>query len=143
MVANIEGLAGFTKRNRRSCEIFMQGVRKLWGHGDFVSKPMTLPEIDHVIFVALMRRHFSPVNVGGSHGQLVCPYMGLIRAIVVRMRKVLAIPQSRSQSPRVTLVQRNKSNTDSGNEIGHTSELVRVPQCLYWCRMFFFSHLMR
>ena len=22
MVANIEGLAGFTKRNRRSCEIF-------------------------------------------------------------------------------------------------------------------------
>ena len=107
MVANIEGLAGFTKRNRRSCEIFTQGVRKLWGHGDFVSKPMTLPEIDHVIFVALMRRHFSPVNVGGSHGQLVCPYMGLIRAIVVRMRKVLAIPQSRSQSPRFTLVQRN------------------------------------
>ena len=33
MVANIEGLAGFTKRNRRSCEIFTQGVRILWGHG--------------------------------------------------------------------------------------------------------------
>ena len=32
MVTNIEGLAGFTKRNRHSCEIFMQGVRKLWGH---------------------------------------------------------------------------------------------------------------
>ena len=27
MVANIEGLAGFTKRNRRSCEIFL---RKAW-----------------------------------------------------------------------------------------------------------------
>ena len=59
--------------------------------------------------------------------------------MVLRMCKVLAIPQSRSQSPRVTLVQRNKSNTDSGNEIGHTAELVRVPQCLYWCGMFFFS----
>ena len=39
------------------------------------------------------------------------PLLGLIRVIVLRMCKVLAIPQSRSQSPRVTLVQRNKSNT--------------------------------
>ena len=59
--------------------------------------------------------------------------------MVLPMCKVLlAIPQSRSQSPRVTLVQRIKSNKDSGNEIGHTAGLVRVPQCLYWCRMFFF-----
>ena len=35
--------------------------------------------------------------------------------MVLRMCKVLAIPQSRSQSPRVILVERNKSNTDSGN----------------------------
>ena len=68
--------------------------------------------------------------------------IGLIRVMVLRMCKVLAIPQSRSQSPRGTLVQRNKSNTDSGNEIGHTAEVVRVPQCLHWCGMFF-SHLMR
>ena len=33
MVANIEGLAGFSKRNMRSSEIFIQGVRKFWGHG--------------------------------------------------------------------------------------------------------------
>ena len=33
MVINIEGLAGFAKMNRRSCEIFTQGVRKFWGHG--------------------------------------------------------------------------------------------------------------
>ena len=46
--------------------------------------------------------------------------------MVLRMCKVLAILQSRSQSPRVTLVQRNKSNTDSGNEIDHTAELVRL-----------------
>ena len=72
----------------------------------------------------------------------VLPLLGLIRVMVLRMCKVLAIPQSRSQSPRVTLVQRNKSNTDSGNEIGHTAELVRVPQCLYWCGMFFF-HILR
>ena len=32
MVANIEGLAGFTKRNKRSFEILTQGVRELWGH---------------------------------------------------------------------------------------------------------------
>ena len=31
MVAKIVGLAGFTKMNRRSCEFFTQGVRKLWG----------------------------------------------------------------------------------------------------------------
>ena len=55
------------------------------------------------------------------------------------MCKVLAIPQSRSQSPGVTLVRRNKSKTDPGDEIGHTAELVRVPQCLYWCGMFFFT----
>ena len=30
MVAKIVGLAGFTKMNRRSCEFFTQGVRKLW-----------------------------------------------------------------------------------------------------------------
>ena len=68
----------------------------------------------------------------------VLPLLGLIRVMVLRMCKVLAIPQSRSQSSRVTLVQRNKSNTVSGSEIGHTAELVRVPQCLYWCGMFFF-----
>ena len=28
MVANIEGLAGFTKRNRRSCEIFYARCEK-------------------------------------------------------------------------------------------------------------------
>ena len=33
MIANIEGLAGFTKGNRRSCEIFKQSVRKSWGRG--------------------------------------------------------------------------------------------------------------
>ena len=33
MVANIKGFARFTKRNRRICEIFTQGVRKFWGHG--------------------------------------------------------------------------------------------------------------
>ena len=59
--------------------------------------------------------------------------------MVLRMCKVLAIPQSRSQSPPVTPVQWNKSNTDSGNEIGHTAELVRVSQCLYWCGVFFFT----
>ena len=30
--------------------------------GDFASKPMTLPEIDHEIYVRRMRRHFSPVK---------------------------------------------------------------------------------
>ena len=30
-----------------------------------------------------MRKTISPV--GGSHGQLFCPYIGLISAIVVRM----------------------------------------------------------
>ena len=30
MVTNIEGLAGFTKRNGYSCENFTQGVRKFW-----------------------------------------------------------------------------------------------------------------
>ena len=71
----------------------------------------------------------------------VLPLLGLLRVMALRMCKVLAIPQSRSQSPRVTLVQRNKSNTDSENEIGHTAELVRVPQCLYWCGMSFFHIL--
>ena len=33
MIANIEGLAGFTKGNRRSCEIFKQSVRKSWDRG--------------------------------------------------------------------------------------------------------------
>ena len=33
MIANIEGLARFTKGNRRSCEIFKQSVRKFWGRG--------------------------------------------------------------------------------------------------------------
>ena len=33
MIANIEGLAEFTKGNRRSCEIFKQSVRKSWGRG--------------------------------------------------------------------------------------------------------------
>ena len=33
MVANIEGLAGFTKGNRCSCEILKQSVRKFWGRG--------------------------------------------------------------------------------------------------------------
>ena len=33
MIANIEGLVGFTKGNRRSCEIFKQSVRKFWGRG--------------------------------------------------------------------------------------------------------------
>ena len=31
MVANIEGLAGFTKRNRRSSEIFYTGREKTLG----------------------------------------------------------------------------------------------------------------
>ena len=32
----------------------------------FASEAMTLPEIDHVPFLQGMRRHFSPVKVGGS-----------------------------------------------------------------------------
>ena len=34
--------------------------------GDFASKPMTLPEIDHVFTSLLMRRHFSPVTSPGK-----------------------------------------------------------------------------
>ena len=30
VIANIEGLAGFTKGKRRSCEIFNQSARKFW-----------------------------------------------------------------------------------------------------------------
>ena len=33
MIANIEALAGFTKGNRRSCEILKQSVSKFWGRG--------------------------------------------------------------------------------------------------------------
>ena len=56
-----------------------------------------------------MRTTISPVE--WQPGTAVLPLLGLIRVMVLRMCKVLAIPQSRSQSPRVTLVQRNNKLT--------------------------------